>query len=108
MAAANFLLCAMVMTGTNGVALNATATIGTSDPSTIVLKAVAPAGFEVGATSYGRGDWPMTIFFSKAGGLPVIPWYSALNETAPFFTNATGSEHIQQQRRVVASAAAAQ
>ena len=70
--------------------LNATAFIGTADASTIVLKASAPAGFEVGATSYGRADWPMTLFFSRDGSLPVIPWYSALNETTPFFTNAAG------------------
>ena len=76
--------------GTNGLALNATASIGKTDASTIVLRAAAPAGFEVGATSYGRADWPMTLFFSRDGALPVVPWYSALNETTPFFTNASG------------------
>ena len=75
--------------GTDGTSLNATASIG-SDSSTIVLKADAPAGFVVAATSYGRADWPMTTFFSEHGALPVIPWYSGLSETAPFFTNATG------------------
>ena len=37
----------------------------------------------VHASSYGRASWPMTIFFS-ATGVPVLPWFSELNETKPW------------------------
>ena len=69
--------------GTDGSSLNATAEIG-REGSSIVLTAKAPAGFVVAATSYGRADWPMTLFFTKQRGLPVIPWYAALNATNPW------------------------
>ena len=67
--------------GTRAV-FNATATLTT--PTTITVSAQVPAsGFEVTASSYGRASWPMTIFFSPAG-VPVLPWYAALNETRPW------------------------
>jgi len=50
---------------------------------TILLRASVPPGLEVVASSYGRGSWPRTVFFS-AGGVPVLPWYATLNETRPW------------------------
>ena len=67
--------------GLNGtgarVSLNATASVGV-DGSSLVLHATnAPAGFKAYASSYGRGSWPMTLFFAKEGNrLPVIPFFA--------------------------------
>lgn len=70
--------------GTDGNTLNATARIG-SDGTSIVLQAAAPPGFKVAATSYGRAQWPMTVFFAEGSeGLPVIPWYAAVDATNPY------------------------
>ena len=62
--------------------VNATATL-TEGGAAIELTASVEAGWEVVATSYGRASWPMTIFFSQTG-VPVLPWYAALNETLPW------------------------
>ena len=63
--------------------LNATASIGI-DGSSIVLRAQnVPTDFKVLATSLGRGDWPMTRFFSEAG-LPVLPWFANLSTLDPW------------------------
>jgi hypothetical protein len=69
----------------NGTAieLNATATIGT-DGSSIVLTATSPTGFTPFASSYGRASWARTVFFSKEGGLPVIPWFANFSVTNPW------------------------
>lgn len=69
--------------GGEPISLNATADVGT-DGSSIVLSAVAPAGFVPLATSMGRASWPMPRFYSVAGALPVLPWYAALNTTDPY------------------------
>ena len=61
---------------------NATATL-TDSGNAIELAAAIPQGWKVRASSYGRASWPMTIFFSKAG-VPVLPWFSELNETKPW------------------------
>ena len=66
--------------GTDG-ALNASAAIG-ADGSSVLLTAAAPDGFTPTATAYGRASWPRTVFFSKEG-LPLLPWFSAMNETDP-------------------------
>ena len=55
----------------------------TDGGQTILLRASVPPGLEVVASSYGRGSWPRTVFFS-AGGVPVLPWYATLNETRPW------------------------
>ena len=69
--------------GQNGSVLNATASIGI-DGSSIVLSAQnVPTDFKVLATSLGRGDWPMTRFFSEAG-LPVLPWFANLSTLDPW------------------------
>ena len=61
----------------DGSVLNASATIG-EDRSSIVLSAQSINCTAV-ATSYGRADWPMTVFFTEGEkGLPVIPWYAAI------------------------------
>eukprot|EP00040_Diaphanoeca_grandis_P026797 m.150595 g.150595 ORF g.150595 m.150595 type:complete len:555 (-) comp30734_c0_seq1:240-1904(-) len=62
------------MVGTTATVLNATAAIS-SDGHSLVLSAAAPAGFKVSASSYGRGSWPMTVFFNSFGQ-PVIPFYA--------------------------------
>ena len=70
-----------------------------------VPAALVPAGFEIIASScvwcgctvvqnvefcdtsdcrYGRASWPMTIFFSQAGGVPVLPWFAKLDQTLPW------------------------
>ena len=75
------------------VALNATATIHPANASLIVLATAEPlpSGFVPLATSYGRGAWPMTVFFGRSGGgswsgrkaslLPVIPWFANFTAT---------------------------
>lgn len=61
----------------DGSVLNASATIG-ADKSSIILSAPSSNCTAV-ATSYGRADWPMTVFFTEGEkGLPVIPWYAAI------------------------------
>lgn len=92
--------------GTDGaggwVWLNATAEIG-ADASSILLTAQLPstqpplpaaAGgrpkapftpvFTAVATSYGRASWPMSLFFTEVGGLPVLPWYANLSTSTPW------------------------
>ena len=74
---------------TNGSApqlvyLNATATIVGNDSSAIRMSAQLPAELRGGAgggatfvptaTSYGRASWPMTVFWSRDGRLPLLPW----------------------------------
>ena len=67
------------------MSLNATAKIG-KDRSSIVLTATAPpgSGFQPQASSYGRGSWPMTLFFAKDTKLPVIPWYANFTVNDPY------------------------
>ena len=74
----------MYATAANGTAqvFNATAVLKNSG-SAMELAAPVPPGWEIRASSYGRASWPMTIFFS-ATGVPVLPWFSALNETRPW------------------------
>ena len=71
-------LYAVAPNGTADV-FNATAVL-TNNGSAMELTAPVPSGWQVRATSYGRASWPMTIFFS-ASGVPVLPWFSELNET---------------------------
>jgi hypothetical protein len=33
---------------------------------------------------YGRASWPLTAFFSREGGLPVIPWYANFSTSVPW------------------------
>ena len=49
------------------LSLNATASIGPGGSSLVLEAAGAPAGFAPYASSYGRGSWPLTTFFSAAG-----------------------------------------
>merc|ERR1711865_650749 len=81
------------------LSLNATATIHPTNASILVLTTVneIPAGFMPTATSYGRGAWPMTVFFASsddvdsvgfrgrnAVSLPVIPWYANFSVDNPW------------------------
>jgi sialate O-acetylesterase len=71
-------------TAPNGteVVFNASAVLA-NNGSAIELSAPVPSGWKVRASSYGRASWPMTIFFSVSG-VPVLPWFSELNETKPW------------------------
>eukprot|EP00908_Phaeocystis_cordata_P008726 Transcript_19422.p1 GENE.Transcript_19422~~Transcript_19422.p1 ORF type:complete len:329 (-),score=91.77 Transcript_19422:118-1104(-) len=91
--------------------LNATATIG-ADGASLVLEAAVPSGgFTATATSYGRASWPRTIFFSKVGGLPVIPWYANFSVTNPWSPpepaslSATAVEALQRRVALASSRA---
>ena len=33
---------------------------------------------------YGRASWPLTAFFAREGGLPVIPWYANFTTSVPW------------------------
>lgn len=74
-------LYATAPNGTEGV-FNATAVL-VNNGTAIELSAPVPSGWHVRASSYGRASWPMTIFFS-ATGVPVLPWFSEMNETKPW------------------------
>ena len=71
-------------TAANGSAqvFNATAVL-VDNGNGMQLTAPVPPGWVVRATSFGRASWPMTIFFSSTG-VPVLPWFSVLNETRPW------------------------
>ena len=67
----------------NGIKLVINATAGLVNGSAILLSAAVPLGWQVEASSYGRASWPMTVFFSETG-VPVLPWFAALNQTLPW------------------------
>ena len=69
--------------GHDGSVLNASAAIGADGTSMVLTAQDVPAGFKVAATAYGRGDWPMTTFFSQAG-LSVLPWFANLTTDDPW------------------------
>ena len=59
----------------------------------IEISAPVPPGLDVVASSYGRASWPMTTFFSEFG-VPVLPWYAAINETLPWVLPASVSDAV--------------
>jgi len=66
----------------HGTVFNATARL-THGGRAVELSASVPTALKVVASSYGRASWPMTLFFSEHG-VPVLPWYAALNQTMPW------------------------
>jgi len=64
--------------------LNATSAAVGTDGSSIELTVSGVTDFKATASSYGRASWPMTTFFAKDGGNPVIPWYSNFSSTNPW------------------------
>ena len=80
--------------------LNASAAVGGSDASSVILTARGvPSGFSLEATSYGRASWPMPLFFSRAGGLPLVPWHANLS-TANAHTPPPSSWHQHGAREL--------
>jgi len=56
---------------------------------------------------YGRASWPLTAFFAREGGLPVIPWYANFSTSVPWSPPAYAAllpgEAALLQRRVAAA-----
>ena len=82
-----------LMNGANArLSLNATVSIGPDGSSLVLEAAGAPADFAPFASSYGRGSWPLTTFFSADGDkLPVLPWFANFTSTN-FWTPPSWSE----------------
>ena len=60
---------------------------------------------------YGRASWPLTAFFAREGGLPVIPWYANFSTSVPWSPPAYAAlppgEAALLQRRVAAASPSA-
>ena len=72
------------------VTFNATITLLEGGRS-LSISARIPSTMQVVASSYGRASWPMTLFFSEHG-VPLLPWYAALNETLPWVLPSSTSD----------------